>query len=66
VTPKGVIDPRRRSMREGGRVMTVACGGGEYELDRQTDCGQAALLLMAPELDLAASCGSGSGSCEGL
>jgi hypothetical protein len=46
--------------------MTVACGGGEYELDRQTDCGQAALLLMAPELDLAASCGSGSGSCEGL
>jgi hypothetical protein len=46
--------------------MSVACGGGEVELDRQTDCGQAALLLMVPELALASACGAGSSSCKGL
>lgn len=44
--------------------MTVACGGGEFELDRRTDCGQAALLLMVPEVAFPA-CGAGLGSCQG-
>jgi hypothetical protein len=43
--------------------MTVTCGGAEHKLDRTSDCGRAALLLLAPELSMLRSCAPGS--CKG-